>query len=97
MEAHDALILSNAAAEAVDSTRKEPLSVPKRKPMAQRKGFRCNPKTMAALDAGERALMRRYGAWMSSLADGSLAPTTPAQARFVAAANGQVKAESPYE
>jgi uncharacterized protein YifE (UPF0438 family) len=45
----------------------------------------------------ERDLLNRFGHWMSALADGSLAPVTPDQERFVAVARGAAEPRSDHE
>jgi hypothetical protein len=45
----------------------------------------------------ERTLLERYGGWLQSLAEGSQAPTTDEQRRFVQVARGELEPQTPFE
>jgi uncharacterized protein YifE (UPF0438 family) len=49
------------------------------------------------LTAAERAVLKKYGAWMAALATGVITPFTPEQERFLKADAEELVAQSSFE
>lgn len=64
---------------------------------ALRTPFFVDKEVAELLDEVELALLKKSGTWMSSLASGALAPTTPAQARFLQVALGYKEPQTAHD
>lgn len=62
--------------------------------MVRRFELKCSREIFSERELG---ILRKWGHWFESLADGSLEPTTEAQKRFIKVARGQAEPISEYE
>lgn len=104
--ADDALLPSTAvpdrAADKIDETPQAPIgevhrSATAHTPLLEMKNYVLGVSRADIFRNEELRALRRYGFWLEALAEGRIAPTTPAQEQFCRVARGEEKAKSVYE